>query len=313
MQKQYVSFVILLVTLSAACNFSRKITSVQTPVPTTASSSELAAESVVPSQSSPLSQPHIPLATGTCPEFKNGFVTFSPEGITARKVFLQIGGKGGGPVVFWWHGLGGRAENVVAGLGQDVISEIAAQGGVVISIESDPSAEGEWFLNTTNRLDDLLVADFAIACAAQELQIDIVHIHVAGFSAGGKQAAQMAIRRSSYVASVVLYSGGLFPNQLDPYPPYEDPNNKFPSMVFWGGPSDIVIANNEQAAQDYYGFVSRNGNFTLMCNHNGGHIVPADGPDAAWRFFQDHPWGASPEPYGKEIPSEIPDYCVARP
>jgi hypothetical protein len=119
---------------------------------------------------------------------------------------------------------------------------------VVISIESDPSAAGEWFLNTTDRQDDLLVADLAIACAVDEMNIGISHIHVAGFFAGGKQAAQIAIRRSNYVASVVIYSGGLFLNQVVPYPPYEDPVNKFPSMVFWGSPSDIVIANNELAA-----------------------------------------------------------------
>jgi predicted esterase len=216
-------------------------------------------------------------------------------------------------VVFWWHGLGGKVENVLVGIGQDIIDEITAQGGVVFSIESDPTAEGEWFLNTTNRQDDLLVADLAIACAVQELHVNVTRIHVAGFSAGGKQAAQMAIRRSSYVASVVLYSGGLFPNQLDPYPPYEDQDNRFPSLVFWGGPSDIVVTDNVQAARAYYDFVSLNGNFTIMCDHNRGHTIPPEGQAAAWRFFQDHPWGVSPEPYLDGMPSEIPNYCTPNP
>lgn len=183
----------------------------------------------------------------------------------------------------------------------------------MIAIESDPAAEGEWFLNTTDRQDDLLVADLALACAVQELQVDVSHIHVAGFSAGGKQAAQMAIRRSSYVASVVLYSGGLFPHQLDPYPPFEEMDNKFASIVFWGGPSDVVVTDNVQAAWAYYDFVSGNGNFTIMCDHNRGHTVPPEGQAAAWRFFQDHPWDVSPEPYLSGMPPEVPGYCTSNP
>jgi predicted esterase len=261
-----------------------------------------------------INTPDIPEVNDACPDFQDGPVTFSPVGIPPRQVFLWIGSTGGGPLVFWWHGAGGLARNAPDGLGTEVISEITAQGGVVASIESDPSLSfGEWYLNTTDRQDDLIVADLVVACAVQQRHIDVYRIHVVGFSAGGKQAAQMAIRRSGYVASVVLYSGGLFPHQLNPYPPYEDPGNRFPSLVFWGGPSDVVIADNTKAADDYYDFLSRNGNFTVMCDHNGGHIIPPEGPAAAWRFFQDHPWDISPEPYQTEMPSEIPDYCIANP
>jgi hypothetical protein len=100
---------------------------------------------------------------------------------------------------------------------------------------------------------------------------------------------------------------------LDPYPPYENPDNCFPSLVFWGGPTDVVVTDNVQAAQDYYDFVSQNGNFTIMCDHNGGHTIPPEGPAATWRFFQDHPWGISPEPYSNGMPPEIPGYCITNP
>ena len=323
-----VTIVFFFVFIAVGCAFSRRIPSGQTPVPamasstvtpaesyvpTMASSTVTPTESYVPSQTAIIIEPHIPPATGPCPEFKNGFVKFSPAGVSDRSVYLKIGRKRGGPTVFWWHGFGGKAENVLVGLGQEVISDIISQGGVVVSIESDPAAAGEWFLNTSDQQDDLLVADLVIACAVQEMQVDVTRIHVAGFSAGGKQAAQMAIRRSNYVASVVLYSGGLFPTQLDPYPPYGDSGNKFSSMVFWGGPSDVVIADNTQAAHAYNDFVSRNGNFVLMCNHNGGHTIPTEGPTAAWRFFQNHPWGISQEPYLIVLPPEIPSYCITNP
>jgi predicted esterase len=255
--------------------------------------------------------PSIPEMTGICPDFISGSVTFSPSGISPRTVVLWVGNTGGGPLVFWWHGAGGSAQNALIGLGRNVVSGITASGGVVASIEADPALSfGEWYLNTTDKKDDLLVADMVAACAVQENQIDPARIFVAGFSAGGKQAAQMAIRRSGYVAAVVVYSGGLFPSQLDPYPPYQDTANKFPSLVFWGGQSDVVLTDNTQAAHTYYNFVSENGNFTIMCDHNGGHTIPPEGQAAAWRFFQDHPWGITPEPYLTGMPSEIPGYCV---
>jgi len=310
----FVAALFLLVFISIGCNFSRRVTTGQTPVPATASATGSPVESVVPSQTGTTGQPQIPSATGPCPEFENGWVIFSPVGVSPRQVFLWIGDTGGGPLVFWWHGAGGSAQNASVGIGPDIISEITAQGGVVASIEADPSLSfGEWYLNTTDRQDDLIVADLVVACAIQEKQIDVTRIHVVGFSAGGKQAAQMAIRRSGYVASVVIYSGGLFPESIVPHPPYEEPDNQFPSLVFWGGPSDVVLVDNVQAAQDYYDFISINGNFTIMCDHNGGHTIPPEGQAAAWRFFQDHPWGASPEPYLNGMPPEIPDYCTVNP
>ncbi len=310
----FVAALILLVFISISCNFSQRVTTSQTPVPATASATGSPVESVVPSQTVAASQPQIPPATGPCPEFRNGWVTFSLAGVSPRQVYLWVGNTGGGPLVFWWHGAGGSAQNASVGIGPDVVSEITAQGGVVASIEADPALSfGEWYLNTTDRQDDLIVADMVVACAVQEKQVDVTRIHVAGFSAGGKQAAQMAIRRSSYVASVVIYSGGLFPESIVPHPPYEYPDNRFPSLVFWGGPSDVVLVDNVQAAQDYYDFVSLNGNFTLMCDHNGGHTIPPEGQAAAWRFFQDHPWGVSPEPYLNGMPPEIPNYCIANP
>ena len=299
---------ILIFLLLMACRLGSKFTPSPTPFPPETQPPT----STVPDPTTPVIGilPIFPENSAPCPEFKNGWVAFSPDSLPSRQVYLWVGDKGGGPLVFFWHGAGGSAENARVGLGPLVIEEITAQGGVVASIEADPALSfGEWYLNTTDKLDDLQVADMVVACAVKVKNIDINRIHVAGFSAGGKQAAQMAIRRSNYVASVVLYSGGLFPLQLNPYPPYQNLGNKFASMVFWGGPSDVVLTDNVIAARDYATFVSANGNPVIMCDHNLGHTIPPEGQASAWRFFQDHPWGVSPEPWSSALPVDIPAYC----
>src|SRR4051794_12652638 len=65
--------------------------------------------------------PVIPRPTGPCPRFTNGFVTFAPAGIAPRKVQLYTGKRGGGPLVLYWHGMGGRPQEALSGLSRKVI------------------------------------------------------------------------------------------------------------------------------------------------------------------------------------------------
>ena len=92
-----------------------------------------------------------------------------------------------------------------AGLGQAAISEIQSMGGVVASAESTSTTgtntgDAVWYTG------DFDWADFIIACAIQQLNIDTRHIHAGGYSAGALQTATMFYSRSGYLASV----GGLF-------------------------------------------------------------------------------------------------------
>jgi hypothetical protein len=81
-------------------------------------------------------------------------------------------------------------------------------------------------------------------------------------------------------------------------------------MLFYGGPSDQVVANFDDATHAYHDWMTMNGHFSFMCDHNMGHTVPADGRDSAWQFLQDHPFGASPpDAYAKALPMGFPSYC----
>ena len=107
------------------------------------------------------------------------------------------------------------------------------------------------------------------------------------------------------IASIVAYSGARLGNVTE-----QDPNNRYPAMLFYGGANDMVIINFATATKTYHDALAMNGQFSFTCNHNMGHTVPADGRASAWQFLQDHPFGATPEPYAKALPAGFPSYCA---
>jgi len=48
----------------------------------------------------------------------------------------------------------------------------------------------------------------------------------------------------------------------------------------------------------------------FMCNHSQGHVVPSDGPAAAWRFLKDYTFQVGTNPYATSFPSVFPSYCA---
>ena len=274
----------------------------------------------------------IPQPTSSCPSFAKGegceddgtslVCTFEPKGVPPRKVrvWLDDGArKGGGALVFFWHGLTRTASDAIlpnAGLGPDVKDSILASGGVLVSPEQEEgrdtsfaklpwiSAAAAGYAEGDNKDDDFLVMDEVAACAIEKLDIDVRRIHSTGISAGGLQTGQVIARRSGYVASAVVFSGGLGGG-----PMIQDPSNKLPVMIFWGGANDMVVINFQQTSLDLRKRLDANGQFSIMCNHGMGHLVPVDGAVAGWHFMQDHPYGTTPEPYAKKLPDFLPSYC----
>lgn len=254
----------------------------------------------------------LPKATGTCPEFVQGKASFQPTGKKARNVELHVSDASktlDGPLVFFWHGAGGSPTEATYALGK-AVAAIKALGGVVAAPYHDPAAgQLPWFQALgAGADDDLLVADEIVACAIEKVGIDKRRIHSVGFSAGAMNTEQFATRRSGYLASIVAYSGARLGTPME-----QDATNKYAAMLFHGGDSDQVIITFDSAAEKYYGELSEAGHFAFICNHNKGHTVPSTARDAAFQFLQDHPFGASPEPYAKELPASFPDYCTLTP
>ncbi len=250
----------------------------------------------------------IPKPTGTCPEFVQGKTQVSPNG-KSRDIQLYVSDAAktlDGPLVFFWHGAGGSPTEASFALGK-AMEAIKALGGVVAAPYHDPaSGQLPWFLDLGgNKDDDLLVADEILACAIEKVGIDKRRIHSVGFSAGAMHTEQFASWRSGYMASIVAYSGARLGQ-----PENQDPTNKYPAMLFYGGKSDQVVINFATATKTYYEDITAEGHFAFSCNHNKGHTVPSDGRNAAWQFLQDHPFGASPEPYEKALPADFPSYCT---
>ncbi len=257
--------------------------------------------------------PTLPAATGTCPELVAGDVVFAPAGIPPRAVRLFLDPErvaaADGPLVFYWHGTGSNSlVEPPYGLGE-AQAWVEGEGGIVAAPHSDPeSGTFPWYLTTGGDNEaDLLLADEVVACAVEQVGIDPRRIHVIGMSAGGLQTTQMSYRRSSYVASVVAYSGGLIGS-----PSVQDEENPFAAMIFHGGPSDTVIVNFETLSIAYRDDLASRGHFAFLCNHGDGHKIPkGNGEQAAvMAFFREHPWQTKPSPYADGLPAGFPSYCT---
>ncbi len=250
----------------------------------------------------------VPKPSGACPELVQGTISVAPDG-KARDVKLWISEAAktlDGPVVFFWHGAGGSPDEAAYALSSDVIQKITDQGGIVAAAVHDPGAGSlPWYLSVGGTDDaDLRVMDEVLACAIEKVGVDLRRIHSVGFSAGAMNTAQVGFRRSGYIASVVTYSGAHIGS-----PNVQDESNLFPAMTFHGGPNDIVIIEFQTQTEAYVQLLKDTGHFSFICNHGKGHTVPADARASAWQFLEDHPFGASPEPYEKALPAGFPAYC----
>jgi predicted esterase len=250
----------------------------------------------------------LPQATGPCPEFAEGKATFTPDGV-ARDVLLWVdpaqAALKDGPLVFYWHGAGGDPSEAPGALGS-ALAAIKALGGVVVAPYHDPQQTLlPWYLCLGGADEgDLRVADEALACAIAKVGVDLRRIHSVGFSAGAMNTEQFAARRSGYLASIVAYSGARL-GSVDE----QDPANKYPAMLFFGGPGDMVVVNFADATHKYHDDLAADGHFSFLCDHGKGHTIPSDGRASAWQFLQDHPFGTRPEPYQQGLPAGFPAYC----
>lgn len=150
------------------------------------------------------------------------------------------------------------------------------------------------------------MSDQVVACAIQKAQIDTRRIHAIGFSSGALHSMHLVLARSDYIASVVSYSGGMPLAVKDP----QDPMNKVPALLAFGREGvDNAVADFNVGSHSWHDTYTPKGYYSLMCDHDGGHMIPPDLPAHALRFFLDHPYRVQPEPYLTSIPSEYPGYC----
>ena len=267
----------------------------------------------------------LPKPTGACPGFAPGDgctaqvadgsigCTFQPAGEPPRQVavWMPPAGQGPGPLVLYYFGLlgfPGNAVTEIAGFNPDAMKRLVAEGGMLVA----PAAREDrnpvsfarlpWIdaLGFDTDDGDFRLVDEIVGCAIQKVGIDVKRIHVSGLSAGGWMTTQVAVHRSSYVASIVTFSGG-----IEDLEGLQDPTNTFPVAMFNGGPTDHVGAHFEDEAQSGANVFRHEGHFTVVCEHGAGHSVPAAAGIAGMQFLLDHPYGTVRSPYCDSAPPEL--------
>lgn len=264
----------------------------------------------------PTPDPVIPEPTGACPTFGPAatMIAVQPAGLPIRRARLWISEAAetlDGPLVLYWHGTGSNPGEAMFGLGETNVQAILDQGGMIIAPESDPtSGTYPWFAVLDQSEDrDFRVADELVGCAAREVGIDERRIHSIGMSAGGLQTSQISFKRSSYIASVVTYSGGII---LARRPIPDEPNNRFPALIFHGGPDDIVVISFQDASERYWQMLDGFGHFAAICDHGGRHTIPFDAAASVGAFFDAHPWGVT-SPWEDGLPEGFYADCRLEP
>jgi poly(3-hydroxybutyrate) depolymerase len=263
--------------------------------------------------------PDLPTAKSTCPTLKTGSMQSISLNGTTMSWSMNVGSKASsptGPIVIYWHATGTNAQESATALG-DGINTIIGLGGLVAAADSTSSTgtntgDGVWYTG------DMDWADFIIACAIQQLNIDTSHIHAAGYSAGALQTGYMWYVRSGYLASAIVYSGGagIGGGQL------QDSSNAPPLIGAHGAPGSssctITSTNCDFLATETTAFEtaakSAGAAMVIDCNDGGDHTDIArlsNLAPVAWQFFKDHPFGqGKPDPYANGLPSGFPSYCT---
>jgi predicted esterase len=256
-------------------------------------------------------QPSIPAPTGTCPELVNGDVTFAPIGMAPRKVRLALDANRTTPgaLVLYWHATFSGPEEAKYSLG--ATHDLLVQDGGVIAAPYSDDAAGtfEWFVlsNSSTRMDDFMLANEIVGCLVEAGRVDPRRIHSMGMSAGALQTTALGFTRSSYIASVVTYSGGV-PDGFSPT--ITNPENKFAALIFSGGANDYVFGVDFQGASERYrDMLTASGHFAALCQHSNGHEIPLEAAPAVRLFFEANPFGAWPSPYATGLPASFPTYC----
>jgi len=256
----------------------------------------------------------LPVATAPCPTLSGpGTYTFGTAKRTlSARVFIAPDARSkpppGGPLIMYWHAMTSSANEVLDGLGQAAIDEVVAQGGVVASFNSRLCTDcGLLADDVVWYVEDDIASDHLVACALEQARVDPRRIHAIGHSAGAMRTLHLGLVRSDFIASVVSYSGG---DRLAGQGAIQDPANKLASIVLYGGRRDNLGLDYRDLARQWYDSRTALGSYTMVCDHGGGHVIPAEFGRYAYQFFKDHPYKVSPGPYAAAVPSDFPEYCT---
>lgn len=267
-------------------------------------------DSAAPSDPLGGTAPLAPVSGGTCPAnlAEGGRITLTSDGLerTVRLILPTGGAPAGAPAVFAWHPLGVSATQLIQYLGLRDWAE--ANQAVVVLPEARAENPFEWdFWNAGTH--DLVLYDDLRTCLVQELGVDAARISATGMSAGGLMTTYLGIQRGNTLATILPMSGG-----TDPVVTYAPPAARFPAMLMYGGPTDTwggggVEIDFQVATLAFARALDADDHFVTVCDHDGGHTIPAEGPDALTTWLLAHRYG-EPSPFASGALDGLPGYCA---
>lgn len=309
-----------------------------------ATSSDATADTSTPPDASsdappdPLAPPAPPAYSGAaCPVLQAGPNSFMSSGIARSvQVWLPPTPAGAG-VMFLWHGFGDTGSNFGIAVGAAAIAKnygviVVSAQAILDPLESEKLVEykelAEQIIGdmppTWSLFDgpgiDLVLFDDLLSCLDEDFAIDRTRVHTMGFSAGALWSTILVMERSEWLASAVLWSGGLGSTGglvEIVHTPYETPARDLPVLAVSGGPTDVwpnaqlPLVNFVKGTDELTADLVADGHDVVRCDHGLGHTIPPGGMSWGLNFLFDHHWRVEGGTLYKSLDGlPFPDYCA---
>ncbi|MFO0629941.1 MAG: hypothetical protein U0325_30520 [Polyangiales bacterium] len=179
------------------------------------------------------------------------------------------------PLVFAWHWLNASSGSFVRQ--GELETAVEQMRFIAVLPDSQSSYVFDWpFAEFWGIPAELQFFDDLYACVTERFRIDRRRVHGIGVSAGGLWLTYLSTTdRANYFGSVEVLSGGVGEVPFAWRMMRAPQANKFPAMVLWGGPTDFLGVNFDQASQRLRDELVRDQHFVVQCAHHGATRCPS--------------------------------------
>lgn len=272
----------------------------------TGSDTSTGSDSAAGSDADSSPQPPTPYAYsgGTCPKLHGGSnKIFSWNGDRAVNIFLPTKLDNPG-LLFAWHGLGDTMQNFGNAIGAATLAN--KLNVIVVVPQSKGSVTGWGWTSDNTALADSTLFDDLLTCVDAQWDIDNFRVMTTGFSAGALWSSYLVIKRSTFLATALIWSGGTGPKAYD----YKKPKRQIPVLLAWGGKEDNAFLSFDETTNHMATNLRKDGHIVITCNHNLKHTIPFDGLNWGLKFLEQHRWDTlTKTPFANGDLSAFPSYC----
>lgn len=268
-----------------------------------------------------------------CEGFVEGWnAGFDVDG-TMREFLLDlpegVDTDGPWPVIFNWHGMGDTASNM-RNLLVGEVDNTTMPFILVTPEDTNVTMLGlvvDWWVHEVDDGNmEAMLFDEVLLCLDHLYGVDPDRVHSVGMSMGGFVTDMLGTIRGEEVASIATYSGayGSNPANLEGSMlamvvdwPEHSVTNPYEHLFLHGGTADTYPMGLETLHFDQYAvndaaFLNTRGHDVVICDHGGGHTIPAGFMgERLVEFFADHPRDGAGSAWATDgLPAGYPEYCA---